>query len=405
MTLDKPDPIPLFRDVPPMSPAPRVLIAFDKFKDSLTAEEACAITSETLHATHPDWSLDPSPLADGGEGFASILTRATGGELRTVRVTGPRGAPISATFGLVRARQLPIGVASSLGLNAPDRTLAILDMASASGLALLPPVQRDAWHTSSRGTGELIATAVDAGAEAILLGVGGSATSDLGLGALGALGLRALDEEGEPCTDLTPAHWTRTVRFDGQLRTVPPLFIACDVTNPLVGPQGAAAVYGPQKGLQPADITRFDAAADRIGDLLCAHFNAPLTRKHEPGAGAAGGVAFGLRIAVGAELRPGLDLVAQWLQLDARIRAADIVITGEGRFDESSLQGKGPGALATRAIALGKRVYVFAGQVTATDLPAGVTAHAISAPTLPLTEAFKQAPALLATTVRAVFTP
>lgn len=382
----------------------RVLIACDKFKDSLTAPEACEVIARTLRARHPDWTLDAGPLADGGEGFADILTRAAGGQIIPCKVTGPRGATRDAGFGLVALNKIPASARTLLAL--PDDTpatasIAVIEMAAASGLALLGTGERDPWQTTTAGTGELIRAAVAHGAAAILLGVGGSATNDLGLGALNALGLDCLDAAGGKITPPTPARWTQITRLAGTpAHGLPPIRIACDVTNPLLGQRGAAAVYGPQKGLRAADLGRLDSACARLGLMLCAHCRQPDTLMDVPGAGAAGGIAFGLMVAVHAQLLPGFDLVGAWLDLGPRIAAADLVITGEGRFDDSSLSGKGPGAVAAHALALGKPVQVFAGQVTASAPPAGLQLHAITPPGMPLDEALRTAPDLLAAAIR-----
>ena len=237
----------------------RVLLAFDKFKDCLTAPAACTLAAAALRERHPDWTLDACPLADGGEGFADILTRAAGGTLHATRVTGPRGQPVTASFGLVPWASIPAGARTLLDLpaRAAGRPVAVLEMASASGLALLEPAARDPWATTTAGTGELIRAAAAAGAGAVLLGVGGSATHDLGLGTLAALGLRTLGANGAALADPIPRYWAEATGFAGTVDpALPPLRIACDVTNPLAGPRGAAATYGPQKGLQAQDLAR-----------------------------------------------------------------------------------------------------------------------------------------------------
>jgi glycerate kinase len=373
----------------------RVLLAFDKFKDSLTAEQACAAAAAGLQARHADWSVDACPLSDGGEGFAEILTSAVRGSLRHVSVTGPRGRPAAANLGLVSYAQVPAAARSLLP--APPAgdagaKIAVLDMASASGLALLAPAERDVWQTSSTGTGELIRAAAAEGVAAILLGVGGSATHDLGLGALAALGLGFHAQDGAAIRPPVPAHWARIARIQGAVTPpAPPIRIACDVSNPLLGPRGAAATYGPQKGLRPEDLPRLDAESGRLATLLCAHCGRPDSLREIPGTGAAGGISFGLMAAAGAELVPGFEFVSAWLDLEARLARADIVITGEGRFDDSSLQGKGPGAVAARALALGKQVHVFAGRATVARPPARLTVHSITPEGTPLDQALREA--------------
>ncbi len=384
----------------------RVLLAFDKFKDALTARAAGEAVATALREQQPGWMLDLAPLADGGEGFATILTQAAKGREVSVTASGPRGSRLSAGFGLVSVAAIPARARAQMQLPAaaaPGATVAVIEMAAISGLALLSQDQRDPWQTTTLGTGELMRAAADSGAVAILLGVGGSATNDLGLGALAALGLAFMDAAGRPVHPPVPAEWSRIVRITGGLAAgLPPVYIACDVTNPLLGPRGAAAVYGPQKGLRPADHARLESESARLADLLCRHCGQLPALKDAPGAGAAGGIAFGLMTAAGAKLLPGFDLVSAWLDLENRLAAADIVITGEGRFDESSLEGKGPGAVAARALALGKTVHVFAGQVTAAARP-GLALHAITPAGVPLAQALREAPQNLTASARAVF--
>lgn len=383
----------------------RVLLAFDKFKDALSARDACATTAETLTACAPEWTIDACPLADGGEGFAEILTLAAQGEFRTVAVTGPHGAPVHARFGLVRTSAIPAVARDSLGVAAVDpQRIAIIEMATASGLALLAPQARDCWQTTSRGTGELIAAATAAGASAIILGVGGSATNDLGFGALSALGLEFLSESGEPIKSPVPNAWAQIARIGGKLMSLPPIYIACDVTNPLLGPRGAVAVYGPQKGIAAAHISRLDHESARLALLLCHFVRQPDSLMETPGAGAAGGIAFGLMAAARAQLLPGFEFVSQWLDLEPRIAAADVVITGEGRFDASSLDGKGPGGVASRALALRKPVHVFAGAVTTTTQRLGLTLHAITPEGTNLDKALPATRMNLAAAVQRTFT-
>jgi len=274
-------------------------------------------------------------------------------------------------------------------------------MAAASGLALLAPRLRDPMRASSIGTGQLIRAAARPGVRVILLGVGGSATHDLGLGALGALGIEYSTASGGRLDSPVPADWPRIQGIDGRVSDlIPPILIACDVDNPLLGPAGALAVYGPQKGLRPADAAALEAGSARVASMICRHFGRPEGLAAERGAGAAGGIAFGLMAAAGARLLAGFDLVASWLDLDARLAAADVIITGEGRFDDSSLSGKGPGTVVRRALALGKPVHVFAGRVALTRPVPGLLAHSISPPGMALADALANAPALLAAAVR-----
>jgi glycerate 2-kinase len=384
----------------------RVLLAFDKFKDSLSARQACDLAAHALREVHPDWTIDLCPLADGGEGFAEILTQAAGGRMLTRSVAGPRSGLVDAAFGLVPLKNIPTAARALLALadHPPaDARVAVIEMAAASGLALLAPTDRDPWQTTTHGTGELIRDAGEAGAIAVLLGVGGSATNDLGLGALEVLGLEFRSVAGQKISP-RPSSWTFITKIAGQVpASIPPIRIACDVTNPLLGARGAAAVYGPQKGLKPADLPRLDNESARLALMLCTHCRQPDTLMDAPGAGAAGGLPFGLMAGARAQLLPGFNLAAAWLDLDARLAAADIVVTGEGRFDDSSLSGKGPGAVAARALALGKPVHVFAGAVQGDHARSGLTLHAITPAGTPLDEALRDAGTNLTAAVRASF--
>ena len=386
----------------------RVLIVFDKFKGSLGALQACELAARALRADHRDWELDLCPLTDGGDGFAAILTRAAGGRLVTQQVTGPRGGWVEATLGLVPFSRLPSAARTLLELpaSADARPVAVVEMAAASGLERLPPGQHDPWQSTSLGTGQLIRAAAEMGAGAILLGVGGSATNDLGAGALAALGVEFRTADGGRILPPVPALWPRIARIEeGVYPSIPPIRIACDVVNPLLGPRGAAAIYGPQKGLLSGDLARMEAAMARLASMLCARWEQTPALVETPGAGAAGGLPFGLLVAAGARLLPGVDLVSAWLDLPARIAAADVVITGEGTFDQSSLAGKGPGAVALLADAAGRAVHVFAGRIAEIAPRAAWRLHAITPAGIPLEQALREAPDRLARSVRREFAP
>lgn len=373
----------------------RVLIAFDKFKGALTAPEACERVAAVLRRARPEWQLDIAPLADGGDGFCRILTQAAGGVLQEARASGALFSAsvgrtaCAAPIGWVDLARLPASARARLRLAASAARLAVIELAAVNGLAQVPAAQRDVWRSSTRGSGELIAAAAEQGADAVLLGVGGSATSDLGLGALVALGLRCETAAGQLLDPPLPVAWPQLARLAGSVRPLPPLRIACDVRNPLLGPQGAAAVYGPQKGLEPAELPRFEAQAKRLALLLCEHAGADPAQIQAPGAGAAGGIAFGLSVAAGARLVAGFELVAEWLDLDRRRARADWVLTGEGRFDPTSLAGKGPGTLLQGQ---GARCAVLAGAVELSaaeraSVPNGVELISISPVELPLEQA------------------
>jgi glycerate kinase len=379
-----------------------VLLAFDKFKDSMSAEAACRAAAQALAAVQPGWAVDLCPLTDGGDGFASILTRAAGGTEVAATVTGPRGRTVETAFGLVPAAGIPAAARRLLGIRGDGAPIAIVEMASASGLSLLSPEERDPLQASSLGTGELLRAAAARPPAAILLGVGGSATHDLGLGALGALGLRFRDQAGADLGALVPADWARVRGLAGRPAAgFPPVFIACDVDNPLLGPTGALAVYGPQKGITPAKAPALEAESGRMAGLLAAAFHRGPELAQAPGAGAAGGMAFGLVAALGATLVPGAALFGAWVDLDARIARADLILTGEGRFDASSMNGKGPGLVVRRARELGRPVQVFAGQVQGPGAADGF--HPISAGTGPLAAALSRGEELLRAAVERAF--
>lgn len=386
----------------------RALLAFDKFKDALTALNACQAVARALNAGSQahELTVDLCPLADGGEGFADILTHSVGATLEKIVVRGPRGNPSNASLGFVPLQQIPAAAVTRLALPAglPETaTIAVIEMAAASGLALLPSDQRNPWLASSHGTGELIRRATERGVGAILLGVGGSATNDLGLGALAALGFSFHDASGR-AIDPIPAHWKHIVEIRTDNFSFPPIRIACDVSNPLLGPRGATAVYGPQKGLVATDYAALESEASRLAHLLVNRCGQSIALMHQPGAGAAGGIAFGLMTAAGAQLLPGFELMADWLDLESRLQRADLVITGEGRFDETSLQGKGPGAVVARALQLGKPVHVFAGQIRPPEkIPAGLHLHAITPAEMPLIDALRDAEHLLEQAARRQF--
>lgn len=356
-----------------------ILLAFDKFKDSMTAAEACGTASEVLLKMHPTWNVRMAPLTDGGEGFCEILTGAVYGDVRTLPVLGPRLNPQEAKLGFADTEKLPERVRKTLNLAGRGK-LAIVEMAQASGLEHLPPAERDPWKTSSFGTGQLIGAAADAGARAILLGVGGSATQDIGLGALEAIGLEILDTSHTQMDHVTPSDWSRVGGFAGEpWPHIPSLFIACDVENPLLGPNGCTRIFGPQKGLNPDSMVQMEKLTGTLAKKLCDHFQQPHTLMAQRGAGAAGGIAFGLAAACDARILSGSDLVRDWLNLEQSVQWADYIVTGEGKFDQGSLNGKGPGALLKLATARRKPVKILAGLIDKTGaLPPNVTIEPLS---------------------------
>ena len=242
-------------------------------------------------------------------------------------------------------------------------------------------------------------------AETILLGVGGSSTNDLGLGVLESLGLKFYNRNDEPLTSIRPELWHQINHLGGSLpENLPPFKIACDVENPLFGPNGAAAIFGPQKGLKPEDHPRIESEGQRIAQLLCNYLDKPWSLTEVPGSGAAGGITFGLSTACDVELLPGFDLVSQWLNLPEKISACDWLITGEGKFDASSLQGKGPGTLAQTALEQGKRVTVMAGRIEVKEaaFPNSIELIEISSRGLALEIALAKGPTNLARSAEAL---
>jgi glycerate kinase len=390
----------------------RALIAFDKFKDALSAADACRIAANAIAAAAPEAEVLQAPLTDGGEGFAAILSGTAGGTLETVTVNGPRFTPVEAVLGWVDLSTLNPAARALLDLPVEGR-LALVEMAQASGLEQLATSERDPWQTSSYGTGKLMAHAIARGADAILLGIGGSATNDLGLGALEALGIMAYDHTLQPVQQTTPAQWSEIASLGGFVNPeskIPPVRIACDVSNPLLGERGATSVYGPQKGLKTEDVARMERAVRKQALRLLGLFGHSAStfeaRLAEAGAGAAGGIGFGLRTSLpDARFVPGFDLVMAWLQLNEKIADADLVLTGEGRFDTSSLEGKGPAAVVAAAAAAGKSAWVLAGAIddnAKSALPPGTHARALSEPGLPLQQALAETPERLRAAVESI---
>lgn len=327
----------------------RVLMAPDKFKGTLTAPAVAAALGTGWRRARPQDEIEELPVADGGDGTLATLVAALGGEVRTAKVTGPLGDPVEAEFGLVRTS---------------DGIEGIVEMARASGLDLVAQSRRDPLRATTRGTGELIREAVEAGATKVLVCIGGSATNDAGAGMAQALGVRLLDASG---ADLPPGaaalHRLGRIDLTGLDARVAKasVLVACDVDNPLTGPRGASAVFGPQKGASPQDVAFLDRCLGRFSTV--AGRDLGLDLRGVEGAGAAGGMGAGLIAFLGARLRPGFDLVADALDLRSRLDEADLAVTGEGRFDVQSLYGKAPAGVLRLALETGTRAIVVAGQV------------------------------------------
>jgi glycerate kinase len=326
----------------------KVVIAPDSFKESLSAMEVAEAIERGFRQIYPQVQYVKLPMADGGEGTVDSMVAATGGEIVRVEVTGPLGQSVSAFYGL-------------LG----EGETAVIEMAAASGLHLAPKGQRDPRITTSYGTGELILAALERGVKAIILGIGGSATNDGGAGMMQALGARLLDDQQQP---LPPggAALARLAQID--LSAVDPrlqqvsVTAACDVDNPLCGPHGASAVFGPQKGATPEMVTQLDSALNHFGRLLQQATGREVL--NAPGAGAAGGMGAALLGMLNARLRPGIEIVIETLRLEEALRDADLVITGEGRLDSQSIHGKTPIGVARVAKHYGLPVIGIAGSLS-----------------------------------------
>jgi len=322
----------------------RVLIAPDKFKDALPAPGVARALEGGVRAARPEAQVECCPLGDGGEGTGRLLAEAVGAETQTAEVLDPLSRP--------RAARWWRDGASRTG---------IVEMAEASGLCLLEAAERDALHTTSYGTGQLMRAAASAGCRRLTLCVGGSATVDGGAGCLQGLGWRLLDARGAALDQpATAALLTRVARVEPP--SVPlalDVEILCDVTNPLLGPDGAAPVFGPQKGAGPAQVRQLEVALRHWAGVLTDFALRDLTEL--PGAGAAGGLPFGLAAALGARLRPGFAELARRLRLRERVAGCDLVLTGEGCLDEQTKSGKVVAGVAHLAHALGKPAVAFVG--------------------------------------------
>lgn len=326
----------------------RLLLALDKFKGSMTAKQASEAMLRGMRRAGIRDEVSVCPIADGGEGFTDAIVTAIGGEWRELLVSDAQGRRIPAKYALVER----------------DGTLvAAMEMSAASGLALVSDLPLDPRTASTRGTGEMMLHALQSGAKRILLGIGGSATNDGGSGMASVLGYQFLDEAENVLSNL-PAELELAHRIAKEHRIPCDVDVACDVTNPLLGEHGATRVYGPQKGV--TDVEFFEQRLEKLADLVARDLGCD--HRHQPGAGAAGGLGFGLMSFCGASLHCGFDLVAEITGLEKKIHEADLVITGEGKLDGQTLHGKGPMGVARMARAAGKKVIGVGGIVD--DSPA-----------------------------------
>jgi glycerate kinase len=327
----------------------KILVAPDKFKGSLSAVEAVAAITRGWQLVRPGDLLEPAPIADGGEGFAAALCLALDGVWVRCPARDPLGREIEARYAWVEKERL-----------------AILEMSEASGLWRLQPHELDPLRASTYGTGQLIRAAAERGAGKILVGLGGSATTDGGIGMAAALGYETLTSDGEDLAPI-PENLTALTRIvpDAAIE-LPEIIAACDVQNPLLGPRGTAQVFAPQKGADPKTVAALEMHLENLADVVTTDLGCDF--RETPGAGAAGGIGFGLMSFCGAKMRSGFDVVAEALRLEERVAACDLVITGEGRLDAQTLEGKGPAGVASLARRHGKPVLAFAGSIA--DHPA-----------------------------------
>ncbi len=341
----------------------RILAAFDKFKDSFSAEQACSLVEKVAGDFSPNIDVISCPLTDGGEGFVEILTSRYLGDLIEVKARDSLGRAREATVGIVSIDQLSKDVRSLLSLPLSGK-LAIIEMASVCGLSDLDPEQRDPWKTTTLGIGDLLLFAKAKEADFILLGIGGSSTNDAGIGALSALGLRLQNASGESIVYPCPSTWEDIATWDiSSLQALPPLIIACDVDNPLLGKEGATFQFGPQKGLAEEGVVRLENMMSEMVIQLEKVFPEATSLARSPGAGAAGGVGYGLSLVGEVKLVRGFELVSRWLQLEEEVKKSDFILTGEGRFDSTSWRGKGPFEILSMAKLANKKAILLCGSL------------------------------------------
>ena len=326
----------------------KVVVAIDSFKGSLSSIEAGQAVKAGVLAAHPDANVIIKPLADGGEGTTDAFIEGLGGQRIDLTVTGPMGSPVSCYYGYLEK----------------DKT-AIIEMASASGITLVPAHQKNPLTASTRGVGEMILHALEKGCRHFIIGIGGSATNDAGIGMLKALGYSFLEEQGLDVGEGAQA-LGKVASIDAKNRH--PLLddcqfrIACDVTNPLCGENGATYIYGPQKGVTEAQKESLDQDMAHFADVTETTLNCAF--KNYPGAGAAGGLGFAFLSYLHASLSPGVELILDAINLSDALNGADIVVTGEGQLDRQTAMGKAPVGVAKLAKAHGAKVLAFSGSVT-----------------------------------------
>jgi glycerate kinase len=367
----------------------KIVAAPNAFKGCLTAREAAAAMANGLRRAVPGAEIVEVPVADGGDGLVAVVHDALGGTLSNVAVTGPLGEKVEAAICRVG-------------------DLVAIEMALASGLALVPRERRDALAATTIGTGELIRHALDLGAKHLVIGIGGSATTDGGSGMAHALGARFLDEKGEPLSPSGAA--LQKIRgidlsgLDARLAGIV-VDVACDVDNPLHGPRGAAHIFGPQKGADAHQVRFLDDGLKNLAAIIERDLGVDVAGR--PGAGAAGGLGAGLVAFLGATLKPGAELVLEIVGLDRALEGADLVVTGEGAVDEQTASGKAPAVVASRAKAAGVACFAVGGrraESLAALHAAGIDAIFSLCPgPMSLDEAMARAPELLSASTEEAF--
>jgi glycerate kinase len=353
----------------------KILIACDKFKGSLSAIEVAHHLRDSLQGVFPSATYDICPIADGGEGTTEAMVGAMGADWHEAQVSDAQNRPIRARYAIVHKTHQ-----------------AVMEMSAASGLHQVTDVPLRPSTASTLGTGQMMAQAVDKGAQSILIGIGGSATNDAGLGVAIALGYRFL-RQGNIIQPTLETLLEVDEILPPKTPWLIPVQVACDVDNPLLGPRGCTRVYGPQKGVH--DFAWFDQRLEHLTFLVKRHLGKDF--KDVPGAGAAGGLGFGLMTFANAQLVPGFELIAQHMQLSQRIQKADIVFTGEGRMDAQSLQGKGPIGVARLCQSFHKPIVGVVGSFEKSTALENVfdLLMATKPETLSLTEAMQRTPELI----------
>lgn len=326
----------------------QVVVAMDSFKGSLTSLEAGRAAAKGILQAAPDTNVTVRPLADGGEGTSAALTAGMNGVKETVTVTGPLGDPVLCEYGII-----------------PSEKLAVMEMAQAAGITLVPESKRNPLYTTTYGVGEMIRDAILKGCRKLIIGIGGSATNDGGIGMLQALGYGFLDQNGQPLPfGAQGLSALQTLTFDQVLPELSECHfrIACDVTSPLCGSLGASAVYGPQKGADPSMISKMDQGLSHYAAISQKYF--PKADPSLAGTGAAGGLGFAFLTFTNAVLESGIQIVLEETHLEDAIQNADLIITGEGKLDGQTALGKAPMGVARLAKKYGKPVVALAGMVT-----------------------------------------